>query len=142
VTRMITSVLVAAALMSAPARALDLKSAPSLTSLRVTERSPSPFVRVSPLGTSMIELTPTAQEGGVFVFALAISTSDGTRTTIPRVRACDVLATDVGRIVTVEAPDTHALPATIRILDLRGNELASRPGSGIRGPSRPATSWD
>lgn len=107
----------------------------AVSALELAGRSPSPFVRVSPLGTSRIELTPTGGEADVFEFTLSVSTHGGTLATIQRVRASDVLATDVGRIVAVEAPDTHVLPATIRILDLHGNELASRTVPALSNPT-------
>ena len=89
----------------------------------------------SPRGTCTIEIARADMSDGMFVADLVLIDQAGRRRILPNIPGSAFLPTDAARIVSIGGPDTEALPATVRILDLEGRELTEWEVAALSDPA-------
>lgn len=98
-------------------------------------RDEGPLVLQSPLGRFTLLMAPEASQHGLMQSRLEIREQGEESRFIPGVRGNCFFISDLERIVSIEMPDTNAVPGRLELLDCNGRRLLVRKLSPVTDPS-------
>jgi len=99
---------------------------PGVTSQGRIHEDTAPLERISPLGTQRLILTPLEGDAHGLVFSMRIDSGEGPGRAIEGLRGNGFLATDVDRVVVIDAHESNRYPTSLRILDGEGRVTHER----------------